>query len=210
MSPSDYRYCSFCHCITNMPINAYQLGSKQLSIRLLCLSVSANTFTDIYRVGIFYQVISLLIFVHPPYENCFMISVVYLSYSTLATLKPFFKDITIDAKLTTNSALLRNEGTLAFVKRLLRTASYFKLFKEKKTLLVEWQHYLISEELVSCELKIRDFFVFVLRYHPPSSTLPSLIGASAFAFKKYPHKQYIFWKLNRSRLLLIPFKKWKY
>ena len=52
MSPSDYRYCSFCHCITNMPINVYQLGSKQLSIRLLCLSVSANTFTDIYRVGI--------------------------------------------------------------------------------------------------------------------------------------------------------------
>ena len=43
-----------------MPINAYQLGSKQLFIRLLCLSVSANTFTDIYRVGIFNQVISLL------------------------------------------------------------------------------------------------------------------------------------------------------
>ena len=101
MSPSDYRYCSFCHCITNMPINAYQLGSKQLSIRLLCLSVSANTFTDIYRVGIFYQVTSLLIFVNPPYENCFMISVVYLSYSSLATLKPFFNNITIDAKLTT-------------------------------------------------------------------------------------------------------------
>ena len=93
MSPSDYRYCSFCHCITNMPINAYQLGSKQLSIRLLCLSVSANTFTDIYRVGIFYQVISLLIFVHPPYENCFMISVVYLSYSTLATLKLFLRTL---------------------------------------------------------------------------------------------------------------------
>ena len=25
-----------------------------------------------------------------------------------------------------------------------------------------------------------------LRYHPPSSTLPALIGASAFAFNKYP------------------------
>ena len=84
-----------------MPINAYQLGSKHLSIRLLCLSVSANTFTDIYRVGIFNQVISLLIFVHPPYESYFMISVVYLSYRSLATLKPFFNDITIDAKLTT-------------------------------------------------------------------------------------------------------------
>ena len=45
-----------------------------------------------------------------------------------------------------------------------------------------------SEELVSSELKIRDFFVFVLRYHPPSSTIPSLIGASAFGFYKYPHK----------------------
>ena len=29
-------------------------------------------------------------------------------------------------------------------------------------------------------------------YHPPSSTLPALIGASAFAFNKYPHKPYIF------------------
>ena len=34
--------------------------------------------------------------------------------------------------------------------------------------------------------------VFLLRYHPPSSTLPALIGASAFAFNKYPHKPYIF------------------
>ena len=50
----------------------------------------------------------------------------------------------------------------------------------------------------------------LLRYHPPSSTLPALIGASAFAFNKYPHKPYIFWKLNSSRLLLIPFKKSKY
>ena len=31
-----------------------------------------------------------------------------------------------------------------------------------------------------------------LRYHPPLSTLPALIGASAFAFNKYPHKPYIF------------------
>ena len=83
---------------------------------------------------------------------------------------------------------MRNEETLVFVKRLLRTASSFKLLKEEKTLLVEWQRYLISEELVSCELKIRDFFVFVLRYHTPSSNLPSLIGAGAFAFNKYPHK----------------------
>ena len=30
--------------------------------------------------------------------------------------------------------------------------------------------------------------VLILRYHPPSSTLPALIGASAFAFNKYPHK----------------------
>ena len=29
-------------------------------------------------------------------------------------------------------------------------------------------------------------------YHPPSSTLLVLIGASAFAFNKYPHKLYIF------------------
>ena len=49
-----------------------------------------------------------------------------------------------------------------------------------------------------------------LRYHPPSSTLLALIGASAFAFNKYPHKPYIFWKLNSSRLLLISFKKSKY
>ena len=50
----------------------------------------------------------------------------------------------------------------------------------------------------------------LLRYHPPSSTPLTLIGASAFAFNKYPHKPYIFWKLNSSRLLLIPFKKSKY
>ena len=31
-----------------------------------------------------------------------------------------------------------------------------------------------------------------LTYHPPSSTLLALIGASAFAFNKYPHKPYIF------------------
>ena len=31
-----------------------------------------------------------------------------------------------------------------------------------------------------------------LRYHPPSSTLLALIGASAFAFNKYPQKPYIF------------------
>ena len=31
-----------------------------------------------------------------------------------------------------------------------------------------------------------------LRYHPPSSTLLAWIGASAFAFYKYPHKPYIF------------------
>ena len=31
-----------------------------------------------------------------------------------------------------------------------------------------------------------------LRYHPPSGTLPALIGASTFAFNKYPHKPYIF------------------
>ena len=50
----------------------------------------------------------------------------------------------------------------------------------------------------------------VLRYHPPSSTLLALIGGSAFAFNNlYPHKPYIFWKLNSSRLLLIPFKKIK-
>ena len=49
-----------------------------------------------------------------------------------------------------------------------------------------------------------------LRYHPPSSTLLALIGASAFAFNKYPHKPYIFWRLNSSSLLLIPFKKSKY
>ena len=49
-----------------------------------------------------------------------------------------------------------------------------------------------------------------LRYHPPSTTLLALIGASAFAFNKYPHKPYIFLKLNSSRLLLIPFKKSKY
>ena len=48
-----------------------------------------------------------------------------------------------------------------------------------------------------------------LRYHPPSSTLPALIGASAFAFNKYPHKAYILWRPNSSRLLLIPFKKSK-
>ena len=46
-----------------------------------------------------------------------------------------------------------------------------------------------------------------VRYHPPSSTLLALIGASAIAFNKYPHKPYIFWKLNSFRLLLIPFKK---
>ena len=49
-----------------------------------------------------------------------------------------------------------------------------------------------------------------LRYHPPSSTLLALIGASAFAFNKCPHKPDIFWKLNSSRLLLISFKKSKY
>ena len=32
-----------------------------------------------------------------------------------------------------------------------------------------------------------------LRYHPPSSTHPALIGASAFAFNKYPHKQGFIW-----------------
>ena len=31
-----------------------------------------------------------------------------------------------------------------------------------------------------------------LRYHLPSSTRLALIGASAFAFNKYPHKPYIF------------------
>ena len=31
-----------------------------------------------------------------------------------------------------------------------------------------------------------------LRYHSPLSTLPALIGASAFAFNKYAHKPYIF------------------
>ena len=50
----------------------------------------------------------------------------------------------------------------------------------------------------------------LLRYHPPSSTLLVLIGTSPFAFNKYPHKPYIFWKLNSSRLLLLPFKKSKY
>ena len=46
--------------------------------------------------------------------------------------------------------------------------------------------------------------------HPPSSTLLALIGASAFSFNKYPHKPYIFWKLNSSRFLLIRFKKSNY
>ena len=50
----------------------------------------------------------------------------------------------------------------------------------------------------------------LLRYHPPSSTLLVLIGTSPFAFNKYLHKPYIFWKLNSSRLLLLPFKKSKY
>ena len=49
----------------------------------------------------------------------------------------------------------------------------------------------------------------LLTYHRPSSTLLTLIGASAFAFNKYPRKPYIFRKLNSSRLLLIPFKKIK-
>ena len=44
---------------------------------------------------------------------------------------------------------------------------------------------------------------------PPSSTLPALIGSSAFAFNKNPQKPYIFWKLKSSRLLLIPLKKIK-
>ena len=35
-------------------------------------------------------------------------------------------------------------------------------------------------------------FYSTLRYHPPSSTLLTLIGASAFTFNKYPHKPYIF------------------
>ena len=34
--------------------------------------------------------------------------------------------------------------------------------------------------------------LYQLRYHPPSGTLLALIGASAFAFNKYPHKPYIF------------------
>ena len=50
----------------------------------------------------------------------------------------------------------------------------------------------------------------LFRYHPPSSTLLALIGASAFAFNKYSHKPYIFWKRNSFRLLLISFQKSKY
>ena len=57
---------------------------------------------------------------------------------------------------------------------------------------------------------LRINFSTKLRYHRPSSTLLALIGASAFAFNKHPHKPYIFWKLNSSRLLLISFKKSKY
>ena len=45
-----------------------------------------------------------------------------------------------------------------------------------------------------------------LRYHPPSSTLLALIGARAFAFNKYPHKPYIFWKLNVPDYCLILLK----
>ena len=44
------------------------------------------------------------------------------------------------------------------------------------------------------------FKVSSILKHPPRA----LIGASAFAFNKYPHKLYIFWKLKSSRLLLIP------
>ena len=36
------------------------------------------------------------------------------------------------------------------------------------------------------------WLIMALRYHPPLSTLPALIGGSAFAFNKYPHKPYIF------------------
>ena len=42
-----------------------------------------------------------------------------------------------------------------------------------------------------------------LRYHLPSSTLLALIGARAFAFNKYPHKPYIFWKLNVPDCLIL-------
>ena len=57
-----------------------------------------------------------------------------------------------------------------------------------------------TQSVITVKLKI--FYVLhvlftisqcvLLRYHPPSSTLLALIGASAFAFNKYPHKPYIF------------------
>ena len=68
----------------------------------------------------------------------------------------------------------------------------------------------VMQKLWSLFFKLIIGIMHFLRYHPPSSTLLALIGASAFAFNKYPHKLYIFWKLNSSRLLLIPFKKSKY
>ena len=44
-----------------------------------------------------------------------------------------------------------------------------------------------------CNFEIfKSVMKYSLRYHPPSRTLPALIGASAFAFNKYPHKPYIF------------------
>ena len=46
-----------------------------------------------------------------------------------------------------------------------------------------------SKDFNSC---IQVSSVNLTLYHPPSSTLLALIGASAFAFNKYPHKPYIF------------------
>ena len=78
------------------------------------------------------------------------------------------------------------------------------------TLLFIPAQYMSLNHSLSCFKICVKTFLYSLRYHPPSSILLALIGASAFAFTKYPHKPYIFWKLNSSRLLLISFKKSKY
>ena len=76
-----------------------------------------------------------------------------------------------------------------------------------------WLRSVCSQLLLQEQLQIfftvaRTVFIF-LRYHPSSRAPLALIGASAFAFNKYPRKPYIFSKLLYFQIIVYFFLKIK-